>query len=134
MVELSQREVLTNQMGHHVYTMGEGSKIASLDVIPEWPLPHQDDNSNCDKGVGRVEAVGKAANNGHGNSLDARNNRQVIWIQVLGDKMNRTVGFGNCFLRLLLVYCLPCCQGKQGDLSEKYLPNIIVQLILLPSI
>merc|ERR1719445_2830350 len=32
----------------------------------------KDDNSNCDKGVvGRVEA-----NNGHGNSLDARNNRR----------------------------------------------------------
>ena len=40
-------------------------------------VPLQDDNSNCDKGVvGRVEAaIGKAANNGHGNSIDARNNR-----------------------------------------------------------
>merc|ERR1719445_2951463 len=34
------------------------------------PQEIKDDNSNCDKGVG------KAANNGHGNSLDARNNRR----------------------------------------------------------
>ena len=47
-----------------------------MHIIPENGPSYQDDNSNCDKGVvGRVEAAGKAANNGHGNSLDARNNR-----------------------------------------------------------
>ena len=50
-------------------------------------------------------------------------------------KMNCTVGFVNCFLRVPLAYqpcCpVPCCSGKQGELSENCLPNLTVQFIII---
>ena len=57
---------------------------------------------------------------------------------ILCPKMNCTVGFVNCFLRVPLAYqpcCpVPCCPGKQGELSENCLPNLTVQFILGRSI
>ena len=47
--------------------------------------------------------------------------------------MNCTVGFVNSFLRVPLV-SLSCYQGKHEELSEFFLPNLTVQVILLPCI
>ena len=46
-----------------------------------------------------------------------------------GDKMNCTVRFGNCFLRVTLMYLQPCClvqgcQGKPGDHAKRNLQNL----------
>ena len=48
---------------------------------------------------------------------------------ILRDKMKYTVRFGNCFLRVPLMYqpcCLvPCCQGKLGELTKNSLQNLL---------
>ena len=48
--------------------------------------------------------------------------------------MNCLVRFGNCFLRVALMYqpsCLqPCCQGKPGNLQKKLLSKPRKQFIL----
>ena len=48
------------------------------------------------------------------------------------DKITCTVGFVNCFLRVLLVY-QPCCSktcslGKLGELSENRLQNLLYKV------
>ena len=44
------------------------------------------------------------------------------------DKMNCLVRFGNCFLRVALMYqpscLLPCCQGKPRELAKIFYPNL----------
>ena len=48
--------------------------------------------------------------------------------------MNCLVRFGNCFLRVALMYqpscLLPCCQGKPGELAKKLLSKPQKQFIL----
>ena len=48
---------------------------------------------------------------------------------VLSDIMNCTARFGNCFLRIVLMYqppCLvPCCQGKLGKLTKTSSQNLL---------
>ena len=47
----------------------------------------------------------------------------AIQISLPRAKMNCLVRFGNCFLRVALMYqpscLLPCCQGKPGELAKK---------------
>ena len=59
----------------------------------------------------------------------------MVAVAVLGDKMNLTVRLGKLFYEssTALMY-LPCCPvpnclGKQGELSENYLPNRQVHFI-----
>ena len=51
--------------------------------------------------------------------------------------MNCTVRFGNLFPQsapsIPALGPVSCCQGKQGELSENWLPNLTIQFILLPS-
>ena len=48
--------------------------------------------------------------------------------------MNCSVRFGNCFLRVALMYqpccLLPCCQGEAGELAKKLLSKPQKQFIL----
>ena len=50
-------------------------------------------------------------------------------IYILRDKMNCTVRFGDCNFRVPC--CLvPCCQGKQGEFTNKQLTKRTLQFIL----
>ena len=57
----------------------------------------------------------------------------VSIIYVPSDKIPRSAGFMNCFLRFLVVY-LPCCQGKVGEVSEICIPTLAIRGILSLSI
>ena len=43
---------------------------------------------------------------------------------VLSNKIPLTIGFVNCTQRVAVVYLLPCCQGKLGELSEKIVSTL----------